>query len=157
MKKTDIMKQVKEKLNSSSTQTSAKKTRKKRISKKAKIKKIPRTKKPKKIKLKIETTKDRYGTKTLKYVDIPEELLITKDHINKYLECADYKEKRYFKLKELNKEKGYVSVITEQGAAKTLNLQSVCLHRNINVRNQNLDPNELLRAAKARRRGAKKK
>jgi len=121
------------------------------------IAKVPKAKKPKKIKIETETLVDRYGSKREIYLNIPEDLIITQDHINKYLECANYKEKNYFKLKELNEEDGYVIVITEQGASKTIAIRSVCLHRNIGVRNQDIDPADLIRAAKARRRGAKKK
>jgi len=94
--------------------------------KKANVVKKPRKRRVKQIAF------DRMGLEYKKFVDIPEELIPTEEHVGKGIEVAGQKKRDYYKLYAV-KEDSYTT-IDPRGQFRSFIKDSVILHRDINLR-----------------------
>lgn len=112
-----------------------------------------RIKKPKKIRIKQEEKETRYGNKYSIFVNPPEELIPTQEDVGRYLEVAGYKDKDYFRLVEVQEKN--VLLIDDSSSFRNRYLSSVILHRNEKIRDQEIDPTDLIRKARLKNKERK--
>lgn len=101
-----------------------------------------RTKRSKKLQIEEKEKEWKWGLMYTIFVDPPEDLLVKREHIGKYLECAG-ESKKLFKLVEVHDNSSVTAVDDELGCYKTLPIDRVILHRNEEIRNQIKDTDRM--------------
>lgn len=114
---------------------------------------IPKTltRKKRTKRIKVEKVENKSGFTFFRFIDPPEELIPKKDDIGKYLESADGKKEDYFRLMKFNNDK-VVTLVSNKGVTMSKYLESVILHRNENIRNQEHDSTRNYTSSKRRRK-----